>query len=54
VSLADCLALGKPASRAIWPQEREAVYLRIDTIEQAIHNSPGMSQAINKEGYRVA
>ena len=32
----------------------EAVYLRIDTIEQAIRNSPGVSQAINEEGYRVA
>jgi predicted kinase len=31
-----------------------AVYLRIDTIEQAIRNSPGVSQAINEEGYRVA
>ena len=32
----------------------DAVYLRIDTIEQAIRNSAGMSQAINEEGYRVA
>jgi predicted kinase len=32
----------------------DAVYLRIDTIEQAIRNSPGGSQAINEEGYRVA
>jgi predicted kinase len=32
----------------------EAVYLRIDTIEQAIRNSPGVRQAVNEEGYRVA
>jgi predicted kinase len=32
----------------------DAVYLRIDTIEQAIRNSPGVSQAIHEEGYRVA
>jgi predicted kinase len=32
----------------------DAVYLRIDTIEQAILNSPGVSQSINEEGYRVA
>ena len=32
----------------------DAVYLRIDTIEQALRNSPGLSQAINEEGYRVA
>jgi predicted kinase len=32
----------------------DAVYIRIDTIEQAIRNSPGASQAINEEGYRVA
>ncbi len=31
-----------------------AVYLRIDTIEQAIRNSPGVRHAINEEGYRVA
>jgi predicted kinase len=31
-----------------------AIYLRIDTIEQAIRNSPGVRQAINEEGYRVA
>jgi predicted kinase len=31
-----------------------AVYLRIDTIEQAIQNSPGVTQAVNEEGYRVA
>ena len=31
-----------------------AVFLRIDTIEQAIRSSPGVSQAINEEGYRVA
>jgi predicted kinase len=31
-----------------------AVYLRIDTIEQVIRNSPGVSQAINEEGYQVA
>jgi predicted kinase len=31
-----------------------AVYLRIDTIEQAIRNSPGVRQATNEEGYRVA
>jgi predicted kinase len=32
----------------------DALYLRIDTIEQAIRNSPGVSRAINEEGYRVA
>jgi len=32
----------------------DAVYLRIDTIEQAIRNSPGVTQAVNEEGYRVA
>jgi predicted kinase len=32
----------------------DAVYLRIDTIEQAIRDSPGVNQAINEEGYRVA
>jgi predicted kinase len=32
----------------------DAVYLRMDTIEQAIRNSPGVTQAINEEGYRVA
>jgi predicted kinase len=32
----------------------DAVYLRIDTIEQAIRNSPGVSRTINEEGYRVA
>jgi predicted kinase len=32
----------------------DAVYLRIDTIEQAIRNSPGVPQAVNEEGYRVA
>jgi len=31
-----------------------AVYLRIDTVEQAIRNSPGVTQPINEEGYRVA
>jgi predicted kinase len=31
-----------------------AVYLRIDTIEQAIRDSPGVTQAMNEEGYRVA
>jgi predicted kinase len=31
-----------------------AVYLRIDTIEQAIRSSPGVNQTINEEGYRVA
>jgi predicted kinase len=31
-----------------------AIYLRIDTIEQAIRKSPGASQTINEEGYRVA
>lgn len=31
-----------------------AVYLRIDTIEQAIRNSPGVRQTIHEEGYRVA
>ena len=33
---------------------RDCVYLRIDTIEQAIRNSPGKRQAVNEEGYRVA
>jgi predicted kinase len=32
----------------------DAVYLRIDSIEQAIRNSPGLRHAINEEGYRVA
>jgi predicted kinase len=32
----------------------DAVYLRIDTIEQALRNSPGVRQPINQEGYRVA
>jgi predicted kinase len=31
-----------------------AVYLRIDTIEQAMVTSPGVSQPVNEEGYRVA
>jgi predicted kinase len=31
-----------------------AVYLRIDSIEQAIRNSPGVTQPVNEEGYRVA
>ena len=31
-----------------------AMYLRIDTIEQAIRSSPGVTQAVNEEGYRVA
>jgi predicted kinase len=32
----------------------DAVYLRIDTIEQAIRNSPGVHQAVDEKGYRVA
>ena len=31
-----------------------AVYLRVDTIEQAIRAAPGVSQQVNEEGYRVA
>jgi predicted kinase len=31
-----------------------ATYLRIDTIEQALRDSPMLSQPINDEGYRVA
>jgi predicted kinase len=31
-----------------------AVYLRIDTIEQALRASPGVSQPVNEEGYRAA
>src|SRR5437868_7405029 len=31
-----------------------ATYVRIDSIEQAIRESPGVSQPVNEEGYRVA
>ena len=34
-------------------RETGATYLRIDSIEQAIRESPGVSQPINEEGYRV-
>jgi predicted kinase len=31
-----------------------ATYVRIDSIEQAIRESPGVTQPVNEEGYRVA
>jgi hypothetical protein len=30
------------------------MYLRIDSTEQAIRESPGVTRAVNEEGYRVA
>ena len=51
--LAGYLELEKAASRAIWPQKWTRCIFRLDTIEQAIRNSPGI-QAVDQEGYRVA
>jgi predicted kinase len=45
---------GKSAIAAELAARIGAVYLRIDTIEQAIRDSPGITQPINEEGYRVA
>jgi predicted kinase len=45
---------GKSAIAAELAGRLGAVYVRIDTIEQAIRNSPGVAQPINEEGYRVA
>ena len=45
---------GKSAIAAELAKHLGAVYVRIDTIERAIRNSPGAAQPINEEGYRVA
>jgi predicted kinase len=54
VVLAGLPGTGKSAIALGLAARMRAVYLRIDTIEQAIRNSPGVRQAINEEGYRVA
>jgi len=45
---------GKTSLARAVAEEHSATYLRIDTIEQALRETPTVSQPINEEGYRVA
>ena len=47
-------ATGKTTLARDLATQLSATYLRIDTIEQALHESATMSQPIYDEGYRVA
>jgi predicted kinase len=47
-------ASGKTTIARDLARQLGATYLRIDTIEQALRETPTVSQPINEEGYRVA